>query len=77
MGRFWMFWAWGWQILESVLNYAKSVDSASADLNKLDWKYLGKKFQSTKEQNLNLKHIGNYLDTNYIILGIISNLDKI
>ena len=41
-----------------------------------DRKYLGKKFQSSKNQNLNWPYISNYLHSIYMVLsGIISNLE--
>ena len=39
-----------------------------------DRKYLKKILESSKRQNLDLPHVGNYLHSIYTVLGIISNL---
>ena len=43
----------------------------------LDQKYLEKSPEWSKTQNLNLPHFGNYLHNFDMVLGIISNLERI
>ena len=42
-----------------------------------DWKYLKKISESSKKQNLNFLQAGNYLQSVYIVVGIIYNLYRI
>ena len=54
------------------------VGSASTDAINYKSKISEKKFsESPKKQNLNLPHSDNYLNSIYIVLGIISNLEII
>ena len=54
------------------------VGSKSTDSNNCGSKIFEKNTpEISKKQNLNLLHVGNYLHSIYIVLGIISNLDMI